>query len=121
MRYDCWVEGGTRFVSLIYHVQARLVRMPPPTRRTCNRVEVRVAGMLLLLAGVSARLVHPFPEQGMRGGWQESAPSTHAERLANFAFSAVQGGVQLSSDSRTHLLGAEIVELTSYRTQVLAA
>lgn len=80
-----------------------------------------MAGMLLLLAGVSARLVHPFPEQGMRGGWQESAPSTHAERLANFAFSAVQGGVQLSSDSRTHLLGAEIVELTSYRTQVLAA
>ena len=80
-----------------------------------------MAGMLLVIAGVSARLVHPFPEQSMMGGWQESAPSTHAERLANFAFSAVQGGVQFSSDSRAHLLGAQIVELTSYRTQVLAA
>ena len=120
MRYDCcWVEGGTRFVSLIYPLAVG--ENSPPHSPNLQRVEVRVAGMLLLLAGVSARLVHPFPEQGMRGGWQESAPSTHAERLANFAFSAVQGSVQLSSDSRTHLLGAEIVELTSYRTQVLAA
>ena len=77
--------------------------------------------MLVLTTGVSGGLVHAFPEIGMAGSWQESAPSTHAERLANFAFSAVQGSVQLSSDSRTHLLGAEIVELTSYRTQVLAA
>ena len=55
---------------------------------------------------------------GKMGGWQESAPSTHAERLAEFAFNAIRGGDQVL-DSGLGLQDAEIMELTSYRTQVM--
>ena len=68
--------------------------------------------MYCVLAVVSAGL-------GRVGGWQESAPSTHAERLAEFAFNAIRGRGDQVLDSGLGLQDAEIMELTSYRTQVM--
>lgn len=68
--------------------------------------------MYCVLALVSAGL-------GSMGGWQESAPSTRAERLAEFSFNAIRGGGDGVLDSGLVLQDAEIMELTSYRTQVM--
>ena len=57
---------------------------------------------------------------GSMGGWQESAPSTRAERLAEFSFNAIRGGGDGVLDSGLVLQDAEIMELTSYRTQVMS-
>ena len=67
---------------------------------------------MYVLAVVSAGL-------GRNGGWQESAPSTRAERLAEFAFNAIRGRGDQVLDSGLGLQDAEIMELTSYRTQVM--
>ena len=100
-----------------------VVKHPHPAPRSSPSfvlTPLSMAGMMLVLTtGVSGGLVHAFPEIGMAGSWQESAPSTHAERLAEFAFHAVQGAGFRTEGFR--VLGAEIVELTSYSTQVLAA
>ena len=71
-----------------------------------------LAAMYCVLAVVSAGL-------GGMGAWQESAPSTHAERLAEFAFNAIRGAGDQVLDSGLGLQDAEIMELTSYRTQVM--
>jgi len=72
-----------------------------------------LAAMYCVLAVVSAGL-------GGMGAWQESAPSTHAERLAEFAFNAIRGRGDQVLDSGLGLQDAEIMELTSYRTLVMS-
>ena len=72
-----------------------------------------LAAMYCVISFVSAGL-------GSMGGWQESAPSTRAERLAEFSFNAIRGGGDGVLDSGLVLQDAEIMELTSYRTQVMS-
>ena len=73
-------------------------------------------GLLALAAVASAQLGGSGSGRRMTGSWREAALSTHAERLAEFAFTSIQG-----ASNNLDIQGAEIIEVLSYRTQVLAA